>query len=168
MRNTRTVTVKKEGRDFGKRFFITEMSATKGDAWATRLIMAMVDAGVDLPEDIYTTGMAGVAAVGFKSLLTIKFSVAQELLAEMIACVKIKPDKNNPEFDRDLIEDDIEEVSTLLWLRSEVFELHTGFSIAGALSRLISLLPEEVTSSMSTSTPSSELSSAADLPPLTN
>ncbi len=165
MRNTKKVTVKREGRDLGKQFLLTEMPAMKGDAWATKLIMAMVDAGIELPADIYTTGMAGIAAIGFRSLLTIKFETALDLKAQMMECVRIVPDKNNPDFDRGLIEDDIEEVATIPWLHSEVFELHTGFSVAGALSRLISLLPADLISNMSTSDPSSEQSSQVDSPP---
>lgn len=164
MRKTKFTSITRAGRDSGKKFLLTEMSALRADKWATRLLMAMVEAGVELPTDIYETGMAGVAAVGFKAVLTMKFDTAEMLLDELMTCVEIVPDPNKTEVRRGLIGDDIEEVATLMILRSEVFELHTGFSIAGALSHLITALPAEVTKNTPTSDPSSELSSQADLP----
>jgi hypothetical protein len=47
----------------------------------------------------------------------------------MLACVQIIPDASRPMVRRALVEDDIEEVTTLLRLREEVLSLHTGFSL---------------------------------------
>ena len=167
-RKTQDYVITRDGRDKGKTFVLNEMPAVKGDKWAKRLLMGMVRAGVDLPEDIYETGMAGVAAAGFKALLTIPWEIAEPLLDELMTCVTIKPDPRNPSVERGLIPDDIEEVVTHMTLQSGVFELHTGFSVAGMLSHLIQLIPAEITTSMSTLAKSSAQSSAPDSPPSTN
>ena len=49
----------------------------------------------------------------------------------MFACVKIKPDAAHRNVVRDLVDDDIEEISTRLTLRAEVMKLHTDFLRAG-------------------------------------
>ena len=136
-RKTATVTIDADGRDQGKLFFLTEMATTKADKWATRFLLA-VSKGVEIPEGIAQSGIAGVAAVGFGALGRLEFSDAEPLLDALMACVEIIPDPSRPMVKRYLVEDDIEEVITLLRLRKELFELHTGFSLAAALSGLIS------------------------------
>jgi len=44
-----------------------------------------------------------------------------------MGCITIKPDPRNPAITRPLLDDDIEEVKTLLELRMEVLKLHTDF-----------------------------------------
>jgi hypothetical protein len=167
-RKTKLITVPHEGRDKGKLFHATEMFAIPAHEWATQLLMAMVEAGVDLPDDIYETGMAGIAAAGFRALLTIKFTTAKMLMDEMLACVRYVPDPKNPAHMVPMGPETIEEVRTVMFLQSEVFELHTGFSVAGALSHLTSLLPVEAIKNISTSLQSSASSSVSDSPPTTN
>ena len=72
-------------------------------------------------------GMAGMAEVGIKALSGLKWEVAEPLLAEMWQCVQIMPDPSKPHVVRNLIEEDIEEISTRVKLRAEVWKLHTGF-----------------------------------------
>ena len=165
MRKETTTVITRDGRDKGKTFTLTEMPAIQGDRWARRCLMAMVESGVDIPEEIRSMGMAGVAAMGFKALLTIKFEVAEILMAELLEGVRFVPDPKKAEVIRPLIEDDVEEIMTYSTLRMEMFELCTGFSIAGFLSRLTSLLPANITSTTPTSDPLQEQSSQADSPP---
>jgi hypothetical protein len=116
------------GRDAGKQFLITEMSAIKAEKWAGRALFAM-GRGMDIPDNIRDAGMAAMGILGLKSLLSIKWEDAEPLLDEMLTCIQIIPDpKRNPTFLRNLTAEDIEEVKTLLDLRLEVFALHTGFS----------------------------------------
>jgi hypothetical protein len=131
MRKTKHATIDAEGRDNGKLFLITEMPASQAERWAFRAFQALARAGVDMPENVSGAGMAGIAVVGLKALGTIPFYEATELMDEMFSCVRIVRDKAHPETAMPLMEEDIEEVSTRLHLRSEVFELHTGFSFAG-------------------------------------
>lgn len=135
-RKTKTVTISTEGRDQGKAFYITEMSAFAAEKWATRAISAMARSGVDMPEEVLDAGMAGILVLGAKAILSVDFMEAEPLLEEMMACVQLIPDPSKPEVMRRVHEDDIEEVSTLVFLRNEVLEIHLGFSIAAALSKL--------------------------------
>lgn len=150
MRKTKDVKIEMEGRDLGKVFRITEMSAVAGEWWATRAFLALANSGVDLGEVPEGAGMAGLAMVGIRALGTIKAADAKPLLDEMLMCVRIVPDPDkNPTFSRDLVEEDLEEIATIIHLRSEVFELHTDFSIRDAISR--SLAERDLVSTQTTS-----------------
>lgn len=138
-RKTKPVTITAEGRDKGKQYVLTEMPASQAEAWAFRAFGAMTRAGIDVPEEVVTSGMAGLAAIGLKAFLAAPWSDAEPLLAEMMACVQVQPDPSKPEILRKLIEDDIEETATRVHLRDEVFALHTGFSIAGSLLNAVGL-----------------------------
>jgi hypothetical protein len=134
-RNTVNHKIIDTGRDLGKVFVLTEMDASRAEAWALRALLALMTNGVDMPPGFENTGMAGVAQMGLKALAGLRWEVAAPLLEEMWSCVQIMPDPSKPHVVRNLIESDIEEVMTRVKLRSEVWELHTGFSIAGALSK---------------------------------
>lgn len=127
------------GRDTGKTFRITEMPASRAEAWATRLLLALGKSGIEVPEGVFAMGMAGVAAVGIRSLGQLPWEVAQPLMNEMMECIEIQPDVRHPQVHRRLVEEDIEEVATRLKLRDEVIHCHTGFSIAAFVSNLRSL-----------------------------
>lgn len=131
-----------EGRDKGKIFYITEMPASQAERWAMRAILALAKSGVDLPEDIASLGMGGLAAVGVRALAGLRYEDAGPLLDEMMSCVQYTPDPAKRHFHRPLIEngtegDDIEEVITRVELRREVLELHMGFSLPGARSNSV-------------------------------
>jgi hypothetical protein len=137
MRKTATVTIDKDGgRDAGKVFIITEMPASRAERWATRAILALGRAGIDFPEG---SGMAELASVGIKALANLDFRDAEQLMDEMMGCVKIQRDPKKPMMVFDLIEEDIEEVKTRFKLKMEVFTLHSGFSLPGADSTLTSV-----------------------------
>lgn len=146
-RKREIVTVAEKGRDEGKSFLLVEMPPRKGEKWATRALLALGRAGgaeMDpaLKEELQGAGMAGIAAVGVRALAALDFHDAEPLLDEMMECVSFVPDRTKIDqmtqepISRGLIEDDIEEISTLLFLRSKIVELHVGFSIAAFLSRL--------------------------------
>lgn len=123
-------------RDAGKTFLITEMGAAQAEKWATRALMAVAQSGLDIPPDVLRMGMGALVAVGFRGILTMGFDDAEPLLDEMMSCVQIMPDPKNPSLVRPVDEEDVEEVTTRLTLRSQVWELHTGFSPAAFLSKL--------------------------------
>lgn len=131
MRKEKYVTIDAEGRDKGKMFFIKEMPASQAERWAFRAFQALARTGADLPDTVAGSGMAGIAVVGLKALGTMPYLEAVELMEEMFSCIRIVRDKNHPETAFPLMEEDIDEISTRLFLRGEVFELHTGFSFAG-------------------------------------
>lgn len=124
------------GRDKGKAFHIEEMSAAAAESWAMRAFLALARSEAAIPDDVAAAGMAGVAEYGLKVFSGLKYDEAQPLLEEMFACIQMAPDKSHPDVLRNLVADDIEEVYTRLYLRGKVFELHTGFSLAAAQSKL--------------------------------
>lgn len=140
MRKEKTIVITSEGRDKGKVFHITELPASQGEAWATRALFIMMNCGVEIPDDLLSAGLAGVAAIGIKSLSKVPYELAKPLFDEMMDCIAIIPDPKQPLVKRGcggvgpMIEDDIEEISTRLQLRKAVLELHIDFFLSAARS----------------------------------
>lgn len=130
------VVIEAEGRDQGKTFVITELSAVQAEKWGVRALAALGQSGADIPDDIANAGLAGIAALGIRAFAGIPWNLLEPLLDEMFSCVQFMPDASRPMVVRRLIDDDTEEIATRLKLRDEVFNLHVGFSIAAALSTL--------------------------------
>lgn len=126
-RKTAQYRVMDEGRDKGKLFLLTEMSAAQGEAWAMRVLLALMGSNVQLPEDFEQLGMAALAELGLKAVAGLKWEIAEPLLNEMLACVQIIPDPTKTFVHRELIDSDIEEISTRLKLRVEAWNLHISF-----------------------------------------
>lgn len=126
-------TGERENRDAGKAFLLTEMDAVRTEKWATRALLAIAAGGVDIPPDVLKMGAGAVVAAGFRALVTMSFHDAEPLLDEMMTCVEVVPDRKKPDVVRPLDPEDIDEVQTIWLLRSEVIELHTGFSVAAFL-----------------------------------
>ena len=128
-RKESTVTITTEGRDKGKVFVLTELSCAQSEEWATRALFAMMNAGVEIPDNLMSAGLAGIAALGLQSLTKINYDAAKPLLDEMFTCIQIRPSQN---VTRELVESDIEEVATRLQLRKEILYLHIDFFTAAA------------------------------------
>ncbi len=145
MRKEKDVDIETDGRDKGKRYHLTELPALQAEKWAVRAGLALSHAGVQMPP-----GMTGWAALAFGALQALN-QVAYEdlvpLLDEMMSCVQIVPDpKGYPLMMRPLNgQDDIEEIRTILVLRAEVFNLHSGFSLADVRSRWASAMATKAT-----------------------
>lgn len=142
-RKTETIVIKEEGRDRGRVFLLTEMPAAQAEEWATRALLAMGRSGASIPDEILGSGMSGIAALTLRAFAGLRWEDARPLLAEMFECVKIIPDPAR-DFSRTLIEDDIEEVATRVYLRDRLMDLHTGFSIADGLSKFRQFLSAQV------------------------
>lgn len=156
-RKTKEVTITTEGRDRGKVFIITEMPASRAEKWAARALLAITRSGVPMPEELRGAGMAAIAIVGLRAILSLSFDDAEPLLDEMMTCVQIKmPALTRPIIDDGTEGEDIEEPETRLLLRSEVLELHTGFSLAAMTSRLVAAAREEISEAIQTSPSPSE------------
>lgn len=150
-------------RDAGKTFVITEMPAAQAEKWALRAFLALKGSEERIPDGIQGLGMVGVAIIGLNVFLQadIDFSKIEPLLDEMMTCVQIVRDPGAADHASGLpvatslvSPDDIEEVATRAWLRSEVLRVHTGFSPADALSALVSAISSkapETSSNMPTS-----------------
>jgi hypothetical protein len=127
-RKTATVKIEAKGRDQGKVFVLTELPTAESEEWAGRALFALMNAGVEIPDNIAEAGLAGLAAMGIQAITKLPFDAAKPLLDKMMECVKIQP---SPTVTRDLIPDDIEEVSTMLTLRKAIWNLHTDFFTTG-------------------------------------
>lgn len=122
---TKQITIE-HGRDKGRVFLITEMSAAHADNWAMRALIALANGGVDLGNLSPQQGMMGMAGVALDALGRLKADDAIPLLNELLDCVQIIPEGGQP---RPLNMDfnDVEDFTTLWRLRKEVFALHTDF-----------------------------------------
>lgn len=142
-RKEKDVPITLAGRDNGKVFYIREMPPIQAEKWAIRALAIVARSGVDIGglDEVMKLGMAGIAMLGISSLVNCLFEDIEPLLDEIMGCVYIKPDRTKPSYYRDLVEDDIEEISTRLYLRSEVFQLITGFSVTGSPSSAIPSQP---------------------------
>ena len=135
-RHSKTWKVETEGRDKGKHFLLTEMTATRAEKWAWRALLALINNNVQVPDGFENLGMAGLAQIGLQGLTGLPWHMAEPLLNEMMDCVQLVPDFPKFNQPRPLEEDagDIEEVQTLVALRWEVIKLHTDFSEAAVSS----------------------------------
>lgn len=111
------------GRDHGKTFLLTEMSAAQAEEWAIKALLALAQAGVEIPDE--SAGVAGLAKAGFDALTKLSYAVVKPLLDDMLTCVQYLHKPGNPPLP--LSDAGVEEVGTFLKLRKEVFKLHTGF-----------------------------------------
>lgn len=149
MRKTRTVTITGEGRDRGKVFVLVEMPASRAEEWAMRALEAIAK-NSEVPAGLAEAGMLGIFVLGLKPVLSAPFAMLKPLLDEMFErCLLYAPDSSKLETLRGnstislpdgrrpvgpILEEDIEEVATRVWLRDQIVELHTDFSVAAALS----------------------------------
>ncbi|CAB3854632.1 hypothetical protein [Achromobacter anxifer] len=124
-----SLTIGAEGRDKGKVFILTELSAYDAEEWAGRALFSLMNAGVEIPDNIAEAGLAGVAAMGMKAIANLPFDSAKPLLDKMMDCVQIQP---SPNVTRELMSGDIEEVATLFTLRKKILGLHLDFFTAAA------------------------------------
>lgn len=126
-------------RDLGKLYLITEWDAATAEKWGIKMTLALNRSSGEIPMDLRGIGMEGVAIIGLNTFLRGNISPAEliPLLDELLECVKVIRDPRYPEVATPIASpDDIEEIATRLWLRSEVLRVHTNFSPAEALSRL--------------------------------
>jgi hypothetical protein len=183
MLKTKQVTITRDnapsvdGRDDGKSFLITEMPAFQAEKWATRATLALIprltrEISEEVAEQIAVNpGMLPLERVGLL-LGSIQFPETQALMDEIFeACVQILPDPQRP-LPRAINlggSQDIFEVATLSYLRSEALSLHSNFTLAAGILNLISAVstmsPFE---SISTSPQPAGQSSAPGRPPSTS
>lgn len=138
-----------QGRDTGKIFLLTEWSAARAENWAARAIMALNRNGGEIPLNVAGIGMEGIAIIGLNTFLRGNIDPGEiiPILDELLDCVKLIRDPKARDQATGLpvatplvSDDDVEEVITRAWLRSEVLRIHINFSVADALSNLISAI----------------------------
>jgi hypothetical protein len=127
-RKTLRITIDEKGkRDSGKVFVITEMPSLQGERWAIKIFLALGRAGISIPEEVFESGIAGVAMMGMQALKYLSYADACPILDEMLQYVTRSEDPAHPEITRALVESDIEEIPTLFQLRKAVYSLNLDF-----------------------------------------
>lgn len=126
--------VETEGRDKGKEFLITEMSAWDADSLAQDIFRAMGDSNYSqIPADVIAMGCAGLATVGLSVISASSPEVARTLRDRLIDTVEIvitHEGKRNQRKVNGAI--DFEEVATIRTLLDKVFKVNFDFlTIAG-------------------------------------
>jgi hypothetical protein len=136
-------------RDLGKIFKLTEWPAARAERWALSMILAANRGAGELPTSIAGIGMEGIAIIGINTFLRGNISKDEllPLLDELLECVTVVRDKKHPDVATPLMEDEIAEVATRMWLRGEVLSLHLSFSVGAALSALYSRIMTPVPTS---------------------
>jgi hypothetical protein len=138
------------GRDSAPRrkmFLIKEWPAERAERWAIDAILAYNRGGGQIPMDLIGGGMEAIAIEGVNVFLrgNMQSEEVVPILNQLLECVSFIADPKARAADgkpvaHPLSADDIMEVKTRFWLRSEVLRVHTGFSMADAVSTLISAI----------------------------
>ncbi|EAM8301879.1 hypothetical protein FYP34_04150 [Salmonella enterica] len=126
--------VEEEGRDKGKEFLITEMSAWDADSLAQDIFRAMGDSNYSsIPDDVIAMGCAGLATVGLSVISASSPEVARQLRDRLMSTVDIIITSEGQRQQRKVNGSlDFEEVSTIRSLLDKVFEINFNFlTIAG-------------------------------------
>jgi hypothetical protein len=147
MRNTKTIIIERDGRDKGKMFMLTEMSAWNTNRWGLNCAKQLAKSGVELPQELVDMGIGGIIngirnAVAnpteegdfyttslLKAFLYLMANVDEDqlfkLLSDLIECVQLQT--TDGAIIQLLPEHHIEESSTFNTLYKEVFQLHSFF-----------------------------------------
>lgn len=126
--------VEEEGRDKGKEFLITEMSAWDADSLAQDIFRAMGDSNYSsIPADVIAMGCAGLATVGLSVISASSSEVARQLRDRLMSTVDIIITNDGQRQQRKVNGSlDFEEVSTIRSLLDKVFQVNFDFlTIAG-------------------------------------
>lgn len=122
------------GRDVGKEFVITEMSAFQTEMWSFRALQLLSKEKLQINDFLNDDGGVSLNAlkifqVGLNSLSQCNPLEVKELFDEMMECIKIKMPGGGT---RNIIDgsDDIEEIYTIYKLRKEWFNLNFSFFTA--------------------------------------
>ncbi|UXD30506.1 hypothetical protein FORC066_3299 [Yersinia enterocolitica] len=117
-----------EGRDKGKEFIITEMSAWDAEELSEEIYRAMGHGEFNsLPADVVSMGVAGLATVGVSVLAAAPASVSRPISDRILSTVEIVITNEGKDITRSIKPIDFEEISTIRTLKDKVFELNFGF-----------------------------------------
>lgn len=134
-RKDKTVTIK--DRDKELTFKIKEMPALKAEKWKIRAIMLLLSSNIEMPagssiEEGISQFMAGGAEKLFKALSNVDVDKAIDLFDEMLySCVKLSIQGIETDINEDVLNNNIEDSSTLTKLRIECLKLHFDFLAEG-------------------------------------
>lgn len=134
-----------DGRDYGKVFHVTEMSAVKAEKWANRATLALVprlsqEVAPDVAEALAENPTMPQMGQLFRLLQGISFPEIEPLLDELMECVTVVSDASGRLKPRQLGlggMEDIEEIETIRYLREVVLNLHTSFIMPASILSLM-------------------------------
>ena len=122
--------VETEGRDKGKEFLITEMSAWDADSLAQDIFRAMGESNFSgIPSDVMNMGCAGLATIGVNVVSASSPEVARQLRDRLMSTVQIVITHDGNRQMREVKPIDFEEVSTIRTLMDQVFKVNFEFLI---------------------------------------
>lgn len=118
-----------EGRDKGKEFIITEMSAWDADELAQDIFRAMGDSNyTGIPADVIAMGCAGLATVGLSVLSATAPDVSRTLRERLMSTVQIVITHEGKSQMRKVNGSiDFEEVQTIRQVMDQVFKVNFDF-----------------------------------------
>ncbi len=122
----------KDGRDAGKVFHIKEWPAIRTEAWVLRAALGLGRAGVQIPPEILQMGAGPTALAIASQAMKIPSRLGLKLADELMECVTIV----EPKVTRSLVANDIEDLSTRLWLKGQVLKVLFGFFADAAFQNL--------------------------------
>ncbi|MEQ9910991.1 hypothetical protein [Pectobacterium polaris] len=123
-----TFIVEEEGRDKGKEFLITEMSAWDADTLAQDIFRAMGESNyTGIPADVIAMGCAGLATVGLSVISASSPEVSRTMRDRLMATVQIVITHNGDKQVREVKSIDFEEVNTIRTLMDKVFKANFDF-----------------------------------------
>jgi hypothetical protein len=117
-----------EGRDQGKTYHLKEWPALRAEHWILRAVFGLGRAGVELPPEILQLGAGPTAYAIASQAIKMPSRLGVKLADELMECVTIV----EPKVTRSLVEQDIEDISTRLWLKGQVLKLTFGFFMQAA------------------------------------
>lgn len=121
--------VTEEGRDKGKEFIITEMSAWDADELAQDIFRAMGDSNyTGIPADVIAMGCAGLATVGLSVLSASAPDVSRTLRERLMSTVQVVITHEGKTQMRKVNGSiDFEEVQTIRQVMDQVFKVNFDF-----------------------------------------
>lgn len=121
-----TVYTSPHGRDTGKTYVITEMSALQAAKWSRAALSRLASEGM-MPDGLkFSDGVAGMAEAGYASLCFCES--CWDLLNELLDCAKLKTPAGDVR--AIIIDVDVEEQETISDLHMEAYKLIVDFSKA--------------------------------------
>ena len=114
-----------QSKDVGKTYVITPMDAWATEEWALEALTVCMNAGVMVSDEVLGMGFKGLMALGISALSRVRYQDGKPLLDRLMDCVTIKEKTGPRRINR--ASDDIQEVKTLLRLKTEVWKLHVNF-----------------------------------------
>lgn len=111
-----------DGRDAGKVFKITEMPAVPMDKWATKALLLLGKAGMNIGV-LNTMDLNDI----LQALSKASYEETESLLDEMLACCSFQKDGVSVIMKGAMVDSVIEEWTTIFRLRIEAIKLNLGF-----------------------------------------